>query len=87
MKRTFPAMMIALCLWAASQAGQAPVEKASDSPLQPLAFLLGDWTSKGATELGESEGLSSFAGELDGRIMIRRSSTKFISGRAAGTKH
>jgi len=80
-------MMIALCLCAAGLAGQAPAEKSSGSPLQPLAFLLGDWTSQGATELGESEGLSSFAGELDGRIMVRRSSTEFISGRAAGTKH
>ncbi len=80
-------MMIALCLSAAGLAGQASAEKGTVSPLQTLAFLLGDWISKGATELGESEGLSSFAGELDGRIMVRRSSTKFISGRSAGTKH
>jgi len=86
MKHSFP-IMIALCLCAAGLAGQVPAEKTSGSPLQPLAFLLGEWTSKGSSELGEGEGLSSFNLELDGRILVRRSSTKFTSGRAAGTKH
>jgi len=86
MKNFFP-LVAAIFLCAAALAGQASPDKSAGSPLQPLEFLLGDWTSKGGTELGESEGLSSFARELDGRIMVRRSWTRFISGRAAETKH
>jgi hypothetical protein len=56
------------------------------SPLDRLAFLSGEWKFDGTSELGTGEGLTSFAAEIDKRIIVRRSWTKYASGGSAGPR-
>jgi hypothetical protein len=69
---------------AQSAGGSRP---AAQSPLERAGFLLGEWTTHDETELGHADAVSSFASDLDRHVVIRRSSTKFTSGRNAGTGH
>ena len=52
-----------------------------------LEFLAGTWVTKGDSELGRAEGSSTFAFELGGQILVRRSWVKYSGGRGAGTRH
>jgi hypothetical protein len=56
-------------------------------PLERILFLLGNWASDTDTELGHATALSTFAQELDRRILTRRGSTKYTSGKNAGQQH
>lgn len=40
-------------------------------------WLMGEWRGKGSGQPGEGSGIFSFAAELDGNIIVRRSRTEF----------
>jgi len=74
-------------LVAAAVRAQTGTTTTAASPFERVSFLLGDWVAGGATELGNAEGVASFAFELDKHVMVRRSWVKYGSGSAAGTRH
>ena len=50
---------------------------APGSPLDALRFLVGTWNGASSGEPGEGTGTATFAYELDGRVLVRRSRTAF----------
>jgi hypothetical protein len=80
MRRATLALLAGACVLAAQPAAPHP-------PLERVGFLLGVWTSDTETELGHATAESTFALELDGRILTRRGSTRYTSGKSAGTQH
>jgi len=43
----------------------------------PIQFLIGEWTGQGAGEPGKSTGAFSFAPDLQGRILVRKSFAEY----------
>jgi len=72
-----------LLVWVAGARAQ------SETPIRwdELRFLLGSWVAKGSTQLGDAEGGTSFAEELNGQIIVRRNFAAYTNGAAAGTRH
>jgi len=68
-------------------AAAAAIAQNTAAPLDRVAFLLGDWLTHDDTELGHADAASSFTADLDRHIVVRRSTTKYTSGKNAGTKH
>lgn len=66
----------------------AQAEKAAD-PWAGLGFLEGEWVGAGTGEPGRAEGGSSFAFQLDRRILVRKSWAVYPprAGDAAGLRH
>ncbi len=79
--------ILALLLFVTTVGAQTSADSSADMPLQKIAFLFGEWTARGDTELGAAEGVCSFAPEIGNRLVVRRSWVKYGSGRAAGTRH
>ncbi len=63
--------VFAACL-IASAAGAEPA-----SPLDPLRFLVGTWQGEAGGEPGQGSGSATFAFDLDGRVLVRRSHTTY----------
>jgi hypothetical protein len=60
---------------------------AGESPLGRVAFVYGEWATKGPSELGDCEGVATFAPDVENHVVTRRSWLKFSSGANAGTRH
>jgi lysophospholipase L1-like esterase len=78
---------IALIVALISLIASAQTKNASDSPLQRLQFLIGEWHASADTQLGAGQGAFSFRQEFNGRIVERRNFAEYTTGKAAGTRH
>ncbi|MDD5564438.1 MAG: hypothetical protein PHQ91_12070 [Thermoanaerobaculaceae bacterium] len=67
---------------APTPAAAAPVATPA-SPLDAVAFLVGDWRGEGSGQPGSGSGVTSFAPDLGGRVLVRRSRSEYPA--AAGT--
>lgn len=45
--------------------------------LEPFSFLLGEWTSSGTGQPGDSTGVAAFTRELQDRVIVRRSYAEY----------
>ncbi len=64
----------------ASAAGVALGAEAAAAPalpLEPLRFLVGTWQGEAGGEPGQGSGSATFAFDLDGRVLVRRSRTTY----------
>jgi hypothetical protein len=58
------------------------------TPLEPLAFLIGEWEASGAGQPGPGSGRAVFSRELQDRVILRRSYAEYpASGTAASSRH
>jgi hypothetical protein len=58
------------------------------APLEPLAFLIGEWEATGAGPPGQGSGRAVFSRALQDRVILRTSYSEFpASGGAAGSRH
>jgi hypothetical protein len=74
------ALMLALTL-------DGSVSTQAQSSWDRLQFLVGTWDAKGTNQLGLAEGSTSFAQELNGRVIVRRNFAEYASGPSGGTRH
>ena len=65
--------------------GAASSSPPAASPLEPLRFLVGTWRGEGSGTPGQGSGTATFAFELDGRVLVRRSLSDYpaAAGRPA----
>lgn len=70
-------------------AAPAPAPAAATDRFAPLRFLLGEWVGEGGGKPGEGAGGFTFAPDLDGKILVRKSWTDFPPkpGEAKGARH
>jgi hypothetical protein len=58
------------------------------APLEPLAFLIGEWEATGAGQPGRGTGTATFSRALQDRVILRTSYSEYPpSGAAAGSRH
>ncbi len=69
------AALAALALLAAAATGSAA--SAPPSPLDALRFLHGTWRGDGSGTPGQGSGTATFAPDLDGRVLVRRSHSEY----------
>lgn len=72
-----------LCIGSICAAALAHAE--APKPLEPLAFLLGEWRAEGSGKPGERAGASTFTSALQDRVMLRTSYAEYpaAAGRPA----
>jgi len=76
--------VVMVCTAAATDRG---TRAQTTSAWDRLSMLIGTWESAGDNQLGQGVGTASFARELNGQIIVRRSFAEYKSGRQAGTRH
>jgi len=81
--RTGLGIALALSLSAPPTLGQAAVSQ----PLEPLAFLLGDWEAVGGGQPGQGVGSATFAPGLQGRVIMRTSYATYPAAARLATRH
>jgi hypothetical protein len=58
------------------------------TPLEPLAFLIGEWEASGAGQPGQGSGRAVFSRALQDRVILRSSYAEYpASGTAASSRH
>lgn len=58
------------------------------APLEPLAFLIGEWEATGAGQPGQGSGRAVFSRALQDRVILRTSYSELpASGAAASSRH
>jgi hypothetical protein len=58
------------------------------APLEPLAFLIGEWEASGAGQPGQGSGRAVFSHALQDRVILRHSYSEFpAAGTAASSRH
>jgi len=77
-------LIVSLALWSIlPMRAQGAADKAGDSALKKLEFLLGKWTgtaSEKDTPLGAGQGGFSFEAELNQKIIVRHNQAAYDSG-------